>query len=212
MKNIIKKIISIVSLVSIICISSAVTCFADETYFIPEGLGNMHTYTHWNSQNWKYDNKKLIDALRNENKISDSYGIVTYGNTFAGATTTSFGNVGDVLLVVQTDGIIYPVTIADVKSQVYCAWDHNPANMWGHHNGKDIVEFEVLSYCAKSLYNGTGWYISPEINKNIYKIINIGSYFEDNTLVNHDVIVNKIREHGMVGYMLLVNPYGGIIV
>ena len=204
------KRILVISLTILMLVST--TCFADDTYFVPEGLGTMHTYTHWNKIKWSYTQKTLKDDLNSKSLISDSYGIVRYGDTFAGATTSTFGTIGDVLIVVQEDGVIYPVTIADEKSQKYCAWDKNPANMWGHYNGKCIVEFEILSYCAKSLYKGSGSYISPEINKPIYKIINIGNYFDNNSLITQEVIINKIKEHGMSGYMLLVNPYGGIIV
>lgn len=179
----------------------------DLTYFIPEGLGSSHTYTIWDRIRWGGDCRVLINKLNG--RIGDSYGIVRYGDAFAGAMTSSFGNVGDVVLVVNYDGVVYPVCIADEKSQRYCAWDHNPANTFGHLNGKDIVEFEVLKSCVPSLYNGTGSYVSELMNRNIYKIINIGSIYDDDTIVNADVIRSKARAHGLGGYLMLTSPYDG---
>ena len=190
---------------------STTTVFADETYFVPKGLGSLHTYTNWDKVSWKYDSKKTIDAL-GEN-ISDSYGIVRYGDTFAGAMTSTFGKVGDVVLVVNEGGIVYPVTIADEKSQRYCAWDHNPANMWGHYNGKCIVEFEVLSKWKGQAYkNGSGGYINDVINRNIYKVINIGSVLEDANCVNNEYVHEKAREHGLEGYTMLTDIVSGYVI
>lgn len=190
---------------------STTTVFADETYFVPEGLGNMHTYTHWDKVSWKYDSKKTIDALGDN--ISDSYGIVRYGDTFAGAMTSTFGNVGDVVLVVNDGGIVYPVTIADEKSQKYCAWDHNPANMWGHYKGKCIVEFEVLSrWKWQSYQNGSGSYINDYLNRNIYKVINIGSVLTDTKCATNEYIHEKAKEHGLSGYTMLTDIVSGYTI
>lgn len=182
----------------------------DLTYFIPEGLGKMHTYTIWDRIRWGGDCRTLINTVGD--KIGDSYGIVRYGDTFAGAMTTSFGNVGDVVLVVNYDGVVYPVCIADTKSQVYCAWDHNPANTFGHWGGKDIVEFEVLKSCTKSLYNGSGSYVSELMNRYVYKIINIGSIYDDASIIDDSTIHNKALAHGLGGYLMLTSPYGGYTI
>lgn len=198
--------IAIIALVTM----SLTTVEASETYFIPEGLGNMHTYTNWDGQSWIGDSRQLINTVGD--KITNSYGIVKYGGAFAGATTTSFGNVGDVLLVCNTGGVVYPVCIADIKSQVYCAWDHNPANMWGHYNGKDIVEFEIIHSCAKSLYNGTGWYVSEPLNRCIYKIVNVGSAFENIDLLEPETLHSVAKEEGFDGYLMMTSPYDGYTI
>lgn len=187
--------------------TETVSTDGDRTYFIPAGLGSMHTYTIWDGIKWGGNCRRLINTLNGN--IGDSYGIVRYGDAFAGAMTSSFGNVGDVVLVVNYDGIVYPVCIADEKSQVYCAWDHNPANTFGHWNGKDIVEFEVLKCCTGSLYKGSGSYVSELMNKNIYKIINIGSVYDDSSIITDDTIHKKARAHGLGGYLMLTSPYGG---
>ena len=168
-------------------------------------MGTMHTYTVWDGINWGGDSRRLKNFILSNDALSDSYGIVKYGGYFAGAATSTFGQVGDMLLVVETDGVIYSVIIADEKNQ-----NDRGCNIWGHHNGRDIIEFEVLSSCRKGLYNGSGWYISELINKPIYKVINLGSVFES-TYYFWDAKQACI-DNGLVGYYLLDSPYGGNIV
>jgi hypothetical protein len=173
--------------------------------FPPKGLGTMHTYTVWDEIKWGGDCRKLINFTKANNALSDSYGIVTYGRYFAGALTTTFGRVGDMMLVVQEDGIIYPVIMADTKNQ-----GNRGCTIWGHQYGKCIVEFEILSSCRNSLYKGSGGYISNMINKPIYKVINLGSVY-DSTYYFYNPEQACI-DNGLIGYTLLVNPYGGIVV
>ena len=206
-----KKSIKTLLIALCLLVTTSTSAFADETYFVPEGLGNTHTYTNWDKVNWGYDCRKAINTL--DGNISDSYGIVRYGDTFAGAMTSTFGNIGDVVLVVNEGGIVYPVTIADEKSQQYCAWDHNPANMWGHYKGKCIVEFEVLSrWKYQSYKNGSGGYINEYLNRDIYKVINIGSIFENVEYCTDEYIHSKAIEHGLSGYKMLTSTTDGYII
>lgn len=154
---------------------------------------------------WGGDSKYLINYGYDNGLISDTYGIVTYGEYFAGATTNTFGKVGDLLLVVETDGYIYPVIIQDIKSQYDAG-----CNVWGHYYGKDIVEFEVLSIMQGPLYHGSGHYINEYMNKPIYKVINIGNLYDDNYYFSH--LNEACRDYGLSGYTLLTTPYGGINV
>lgn len=185
---------------------------ASYTWFIPQGLGSLHTYTVWDGIKWGGDCRNLINHVTSYAEISDSYGIVTYGDAFAGATTSTYGEVGDVYLVVNEGGIVYPVCMADTKSQVYCAWDNSPANMWGHQNGNCIVEFEILSSCVWSLYKGSGGYVSEPLNRDVYKVINIGSAFEDISLLDREVQMDYARANGLGGYTFMVNPYEGVTI
>ena len=195
------------SLTTGVTANSNVSIEGDHTYFIPAGLGSLHTYTIWDKVRWGYACRDTINAMNGN--IRDSYGIVRYGDTFAAALTDAYGNVGDVMLVVNYDGIVYPVCKADSKTR---AGVTGPSDFWGHQNGKDIVEFEVLSSCTWSLYHGSGTYVSDLMNKNIYKIINIGSVFDDATVVTDSVIHEKAREHGLGGYTMLTSPYGGYVI
>ena len=97
---------------------STVAVSADFTHFPPKGLGSVHTYTVWDKINWGGDCKKLINFVKSNGALYDAYGIVTYGGYFAGATTSTLGKVGDMLLVVQEDGILYPVIVSDIKNKM----------------------------------------------------------------------------------------------
>lgn len=95
------------------------------------GYGTLHTYTVWDKVKWGGDCKKLINFAKEQNAVSDSYGIVTYGNYFCGAMTSTFGKVGDMMLVVEEDNVVYPVIMADTKNQ-----NDNSCTVWGHQSGQ----------------------------------------------------------------------------
>lgn len=183
----------------------SVTVFAEIVHFPPKGSGNLHTYTIWDKINWGYESKALKDFGNARSAINDSYGIVTYGNFFAGAVTSTFGKVGDLLIVVEEDGIIYPVIVQDIKNQN----DYN-CNIWGHYYGGCIVEFQILNCMKNFLYRGSGSYINEYINKPIYKIINIGSVYD-----NEKYLYNAREmciDYGFSGYYMLTSPYNGEIL
>lgn len=195
-----KKIITIITMVSLLF--TTITASATFTHFPPKGLGSIHTYTVWDNIRWGGNCRQLINFTKANNALSDTYGIVKYGEYFAGATTTTFGNVGDMLLVVQEEGVIYPVIIADTKNQ-----NDSGCTVWGHQYGKCIVEFEILSQCRKSLYGTSGGYISPLINKPIYKVINIGSVYNSTYYFWNPR--QAVLDNGLEGYFLLTSPYEG---
>lgn len=188
----------------IMLLFSTTMASADYTNFPPKGYGKYHTYTVWDKINWGYDCRKLINYGKDNNLIGDSYGIVTYGGYFAGATTTTLGQVGDLLLVVEEDGIIYPVIIQDIKSQS----DYG-CNAWGHLNGGCMVEFEILSSMRWSLYHGSGSWISDLINRPIYKVINLGSIYSEDNYYYFNNIKQACIDYGLSGYYLLTSPYDG---
>ena len=171
-----------------------------KTTRVPDGLGMIHTYTPWDKIKWGSGCKKLINYMEEKDAISNNYGIVTYGNYFAGALTSTYGTVGDMMLVVQNDNSVYPVIMADTKSQ-----NDEGCNKWGHHYGKCIVEFEILSSYKKPLYKGSGGYISDNLAKPISYIINLGSVYEDELYLNNPE--KACIDNGLEGYALMVNPY-----
>lgn len=171
----------------------------EEVFNIPTGLGNLHTYTEWDKFNWAYDCKSVIIELGGVCKqqaghiVYSPEGFVKYGSWYAAAMTSSFGNVGDMILIVQDNDTVFPVIIADHKCQTYTSYDHNPANMYGHLNGKCMVEFEVTK--NNTIYNGSGSNAGPQFNHYIKQVINVGNVYE-----NKDYIENaeKVFRHSSV--------------
>ena len=198
-----KKIAKVVGIAAMLLVIGIGKTYAENVNFPPKGLGSYHTYTVWDKIKWGYRSKDLIDIVRND--ISDTYGIVTYGDFMAAACTTTIGQVGDCLLVLQDNGVLYPVVIADTKNQSDAG-----CTVWGHQNGNCIIEFEVLSCMTDVLYNGSGYYISWMINQPIYKIINLGSVFYDPTMIHRSR--DYAIEYGFSEYTMLTSPYGGYII
>lgn len=195
-----KKLITAISAATLLMSTIAITANAEYTNFPPEGLGIVHTYTVWDGINWGGDCRTLINYGENNGILSDSYGIVTYGDFYAGATTTTLGNVGDMLLVVETDGLVYPVIVQDIKSQS----DYG-CTAWGHQGGNCIVEFEILRCMRDPLYNGSGGYITDLLAHPIYKVINIGSVYDNNYYLTR--AKEAARDYGLGGYKMIINPY-----
>ena len=137
---------------------------------LPGGLGSVHSYMGWQC---------ITDTSSNQYKLRteagmnfDEQGFGKIGDRYVVATTTTFGNVGDYIDVVQEDGTVIKCIIGDIKSQ----GDAN-CNKWGHSNGVDVVEFVV----DKSSWYGSSNSVvkfHPEWNKNIDTIINKGNYFD----------------------------------
>ena len=138
----------------------------EEVISAPSGLGKYYTYMNWNTvTNMDTAQGRLIQAA-GKHYDSNGYGIV--GNRYALAMTSTFGKIGDYVDVYMSDGRIIHGILADEKSQVYCSWDHNPANKWGHDNGQCIVEWV------------TNWkgHDNPPSNGSVLKVVNLGNYFE----------------------------------
>ena len=175
------------------------------THFPPSGLGSIHTYTVWDKIRWGGDCRKLINFAKENDALGDTYGIVKYGEWWAGATTSTLGNVGDLLLVVQTNGTVYPVIIADIKNQ-----RDKGCTVWGHQNGKCMVEFEVLSSMRKFLYGSSGGYITDNVNQPIYKVHNLGSVYDQEVFDKYFYNPEQaVLDNGLEGYYLLSSPYEG---
>lgn len=142
---------------------------------LPSGLGVVKTYMGWqcitakNSQQYK-----LIEAA---GMNFDSEGFGKIGDRYVIATTTTYGQVGDYLDVVQADGTVLKCIIGDIKNQ-----NDAGCNKWGHMNGQCVVEFVVDK---NSWYSGgKGSHANPgtanchpEWHQGVTKIINRGNYF-----------------------------------
>lgn len=194
----------IVSLLLLIC-ATRVCAEEPSTIYLPKGYGSLHTYTVWDKINWGGNCKRLKTFAEDQGITSNNYGIVTYGGYFCGALTSTYGKVGDMMLIVQEDNVVYPVIMADTKNQ-----SDSGCNKWGHQGGKCVVEFEILSSYRKSLYGTSGGYISDALAKPIVKVINLGSIYDSTEyLFNPN---QACLDNGLDGYVLLSTPYTGDMV
>ena len=140
------------------------------TYTLPSGLGNRFSYMAW--QMIKANSPQL--TLKNTAGMNfDEEGFGKIGDRYVVATTTTFGEVGDYIDVVQADGSVLKCVIGDIKKPT------DPGcNKWGHSNGRNVIEFVV---------DGKSWYGKkdnpgtpsnhPEWNQYISEVVNKGNYF-----------------------------------
>lgn len=193
-------IMLIATLLVLIVLSGFCTSAAQDVVCPPQGYGTLHTYTVWDNIRWGGNCRKLINFAKEHNALSNNHGIVTYGSYFCGALTSTYGSVGDMMLVVEEDNVVYPVIMADTKSQ-----SDKGCNAWGHHNGKCVVEFEILSSHRRSLYGSSGGYISDALAKPIVKVINLGSVYD--SIYYFWNPKQACIDNGLEGYKLLTSPY-----
>lgn len=121
---------------------------------IPSGLGTYYTVTGYGPNGIHYANGGTAPwaSGTNQRKVWEKWvaagcnytdHIATLNGKWLIACTNTFGNVGDYIKFTLANGQVLDCIMADEKSQEYVNWDHNPADKWGHDNGKCIVEFEV---------------------------------------------------------------------
>ena len=140
------------------------------TIDVPDGLGRVHAYMGWQCiTSRSSDQYKLIESA---GMNFDTNGFGKIGDRYVVATTTTFGNVGDFIDVVQSDGTVIKCVIGDIKNQ-----NDAGCTKWGHNNGQCVVEFVV----DKSSWYGTSKTVDgyhPEWKQTVDKIINKGNYFD----------------------------------
>lgn len=158
-----------------------------QTIDIPSGLGSYYTVTGYGPKGWHYANGSTssIAAGTNQLKVWQKWKdsgeiytdhIATINGRYLIACTSTFGNVGDYVSFTLANGQKIDCIIADEKSQEYVAWDHNPADKWGHDNGKCIIEFEVdIDYYKKMGNPGSSKWKPEWSNTNVVSATNQGS-------------------------------------
>ncbi len=137
---------------------------------IPAGLGNEYSYMGWQCITDPSSNQYRLRESAGMN--FDSQGFAKIGDRYVVATTLTFGNVGDYIDVVQSDGTVIKCVIGDIKNQ-----NDAGCNMWGHNNGQCVVEFVV----DRSSWYGTSNTVvgmHPEWNQSVNSIINKGNYWD----------------------------------
>lgn len=172
---------------------------------IPQGQGYGTTYTY---NSWQLIGAGTQLKLREEAGMNfDSEGFGRINGRYAVAVTPKFGSVGDYIdyYFKDTSGNeqIIPCIICDVKGS-------DAENEWGHHGGKNIIEFYVNeeTWCTPNWNHGHSGYrpcgkassmhenpgtasCHPEWAGTAVKIVNGGSYFENPNFVEDKVESNK---------------------
>lgn len=139
---------------------------------LPDGLGRSHTYMGWQLITSKSSTQYKLKEAAGMNFDENGFGKI--GDRYVVATTTTYGNVGDYIDVVQKDGTVIKGIIGDIKNQ-----NDAGCNKWGHDNGQSVIEFVV---------DKDSWYrtsktvdsFHPEWKQSVAQIENKGNYFDLN--------------------------------
>lgn len=118
------------------------------TIVIPSEYGNegRFTYTGIYDMDWHpdFDPYKVLSVWKFKGEKSND-NIATIDGRYLIACTETYGKVGDKIDFYLGDGTKIETVMMDAKAQVVCDWDQNPANKWGHHDGQQVLEFEITS-------------------------------------------------------------------
>ena len=103
---------------------------------IPEGLGSVHTYMGWQCITATTSHQYRLRQEAGENYDSEGFAVID--GRYVIACTATFGKVGDYVDFYQEDGLVFHCIIGDIKSRKDAG-----CNEWGHHNGRNVIEFVV---------------------------------------------------------------------
>ena len=109
---------------------------------------NLDTYTYPTGSVQRYWQDKWIEGGR---EITN--GCPTVDGRYLVATTDKYGAMGDQIDFYLDDGTLIPCIRAEAKAEEVAPWDPNPANEWGHKDGRCILEFQ---WCNGSGYDQYG--------------------------------------------------------
>ena len=154
---------------------------------IPDGLGKTYTLTYYSDKGFVFvpSMRTSIAKGSNQERVWRAWkvfgakynnGLATIDGAYLVAVTSTFGEVGDLLEITFRSGETMLAVIADEKSQAYVAWDHNPANVYGHNNGANVVEFEVdpAYYKKYGVVSPTKWNSMLKNSGGVAQIENLG--------------------------------------
>lgn len=155
---------------------------ASDFISIPKEFGNSgkFSYTVINDIKWdsNFDPAKVYDKWI-ESGSTELNSIATIDDRYLIACTSTYGNIGDKINFYLDDGTVIKGIMMDEKAQVYCDYDHNPANKWGHLDGQQIVEFEITNVVNDSGNVGTWMGID---GRSVVSALNTG----ENILTNNE--------------------------
>ena len=114
-----KRLITLIAILTVVFAALPNVVLAEtKTIVPPPGLGTLHTYTVWDKIRWGSGCKTLKNFAETNGALSNNHGIVTYGSYFCGALTTTYGKVGDMMLVVQEGDKAGDVLIEVIRLKV----------------------------------------------------------------------------------------------
>ena len=152
------------------------------TINIPSGLGATHTYMGWQCITAPSSNQYKLRSEAGMNFDSEGFGVIK--GRYVVACTTTYGNVGDCVDFYKKNGQVIHAVIGDIKSRGDAG-----CTKWGHHNGRNIIEFVVNKDTWYS--NGAGSHVNPgnpschpEWASETVKAVNTGSW-KNNAAVEH---------------------------
>ena len=154
------------------------------TINIPSGLGSVHTYMGWQCITAPSSNQY---KLREEAGMKfDSEGFGRINGRYVIACTTTYGQVGDCVDFYKKNGQVIHGVIGDIKSQRDAG-----CTKWGHHNGRNVIEFIVNKDTWYS--GGRGSHINPgnpgchpEWASETVKAVNLGNWKGNGTVSGTD--------------------------
>lgn len=149
---------------------------------LPSGIGAVHSYMGWQTITSTTSNQYKLMQQSGMNFDEEGFGRIN--GRYVIACTSTYGNVGDYVDFYQEDGSVIQCIIGDIKNQ-----NDTGCNEWGHSNGQNVIEFVVDKnswYSTEKGGNASNMHINPgnqgchpEWNKNITKVVNGGSYFNN---------------------------------
>ena len=125
---------------------------------IPEGCG-WYATREWDLK--YYDcavgsNQYKVDQLWHKEGTEDAQGFQKLDGRYLIACTRTFGEVGDKIDFVMSDGTVLKCIIYDNKSQEKTFYDQNPADKWGHRHGAVVMEFVGTAALESNPYKNLG--------------------------------------------------------
>lgn len=145
---------------------------------LPSGLGTSNTFMAWQMVTSKNSPQYKLRSIAGQKFNYYGYGIID--GRYAVATTSTYGEVGDYIDILRSDGSVLKAVIADIKNQ-----NDYGCNKWGHNNGDVVIEFIVDFDMWYERSNGalSGYKIltstEPGNNNNpVVSITNMGKYLK----------------------------------
>ena len=115
--------------------------------------------------------RQIQDAWKAAGSVYDSNGFCTLNGRYLIATTSVFGQLGDAVDFYMSNGTVLQTIKIDAKAETVVPHDPNPANKWGHQDGKIVLEF-----CGKPTIGDNPYTTLGLVGQRTIKAVNGGNY------------------------------------